>query len=62
MGGLSMEMACQKCDVFNDLDIWETEELPEGWKELACPSCGALHHAKNSSFSGLVINLVEDNG
>jgi ribosomal protein S27E len=60
--GHSMEMACQNCNVFNDLDHWESEALPDGWTEISCPSCGALHHAKRSRFSGLMINLVEDQG
>lgn len=57
-----MEMACQHCEVFNELDYWESEKLSDDWLEIACPSCGALHHMKNFRFSGLSVYLVEDNG
>jgi len=57
-----MDMACHHCKVFNDLNTWESEELENGWHEIECPSCGALHHAKRSGFSGLIVQLVEDNG
>ncbi|MNH46582.1 hypothetical protein D3C79_1094230 [compost metagenome] len=57
-----MEMACQNCKVFSDLNAWESEKLDNGWHEIECPSCGALHHAKNSTFSGPTVYLVGDNG
>lgn len=61
-GDINMDMACHHCKVFNDLDSWTSEKLSDGWYEIECPSCGALHHAKKSNFNGLNVYLVEDNG
>ena len=57
-----MEMACHRCDVFNELDSWPSEKIDKATIEIECPNCGALHHMYRGFTGNLVVNIAEDNG